>query len=164
MNTFLHAIVIAAWLFSHPVHVTLTSIELVKGTDSLKVYLMMYHDDFLLDYQLAGNQADLTGDVNPSVEQIVDYLNEKVKITLNNKVLKGKLIDMRIRNNEMHLNLLYKSVKKPVTFILSNRIMTELYSDQANMVIVKINGLEEGFKLTPELTERKIIPGKKTDR
>jgi hypothetical protein len=163
MNTFLNALVVAAWLVSHPVHVTLTSIEHVQGTDSLKVYLMMYHDDFLLDYlQWKKNEENHDG-VNPSEDQIVEYVNEKVRLVLNNKVLKGKLSDMSIRNNEMHLNLLYKSEKTPVTLTISNRIMTELYSDQSNLVIIKMNGSEEGFKLSPELTEHTISSGNRSN-
>ena len=41
--------------------------------------------------------------------------------------------------------------------------MTDLYADQSNMVIVKVNDFEEGVKLTSEITEQtfkiKLIKG-----
>jgi hypothetical protein len=32
--------------------------------------------------------------------------------------------------------------------------MTDLHSDQANMIIVRVNDFEEGVKLTPDMTEK----------
>ncbi len=32
--------------------------------------------------------------------------------------------------------------------------MTGLYSDQSNMVIVRVKDFEEGVKLTPDITEK----------
>jgi hypothetical protein len=32
--------------------------------------------------------------------------------------------------------------------------MTELYADQANMMIIRVNDFEEGVKLTPEIREQ----------
>jgi hypothetical protein len=37
---------------------------------------------------------------------------------------------------------------------VKNLIMTGLYNDQANMIIVKINDFEQGVKLTSEATEQ----------
>ena len=79
-----------------------------------------------------------------------NYLNEKVNISVNNKQLKGKLLNLVMANNEISINLLYKTVKKPKTISVSNMIMTGLYNDQANMTMIKIDDFEEGVKLTPE--------------
>ncbi|MGD0340633.1 MAG: DUF6702 family protein [Bacteroidales bacterium] len=48
----LRALTLSIWLFFHPVHVTLTSIDHGSGTDSLKVLVRMFYDDFLRDYKL----------------------------------------------------------------------------------------------------------------
>jgi len=40
---------LSIWLLFHPVHVSFTSIDKEKGNDSLKVFVKMYYDDFLLD-------------------------------------------------------------------------------------------------------------------
>jgi hypothetical protein len=57
-------------------------------------------------------------------------------------------------DNELSVNLIYEGVKKPRIITVKNLIMTGLYTDMANMVIVRINEFEEAVKLTPDNTER----------
>jgi hypothetical protein len=57
-------------------------------------------------------------------------------------------------DNELSINLLYQGDKKPKIISVKNLIMTDLYSDMANMVIVRINEFEEGVKLTPDIYEQ----------
>jgi hypothetical protein len=77
-----------------------------------------------------------------------------VILKVNEKQLSGKLDDMNLSDNEISMNFDFLAVKKPKAFSVKNLIMTGLYSDQSNMIIVKINDLEEGFKLTPDNTEQ----------
>jgi hypothetical protein len=146
------------WILFHPVHVTLTSIDKEKGNDSLKVFVKMYYDDFLLDYYLFDKANDSVknipaGELIPS-NLVNKYISEKVTIIVNNKELKGKLLKLDLTDNEISMNLLYKSAKKPRVLTVRNLIMTELYADQANMMIVRVNDFEEGVKLTPEIREQ----------
>src|SRR4030042_5818066 len=153
----LRALAFSVWFAFHPVHVTLTSIDHVPDTDSLKVFVRMYYDDFLLDYSLSGmtgaeeySQADRTF----PEELMNNYLDEKVNIRVNNKLLKGKLLKLTLADNEISMNLLYSSDKNPRMITVRNLIMTGLYSDQANMTIIRINDFEEGVMLTPLNTEQ----------
>jgi ribosomal protein S24E len=153
----LKSLVISILLVFHPVHVTLTSIDHVHGTDSLKVFVRMYYDDFLLDYSLSGLSG--TGEESQSTETFPEdlmnnYINEKVNIIINNKHLKGKLLNLSLENNEISMDLLYTTDKNPRTITVRNLIMTGLYSDQANMTIIRINDFEEGVMLTPVKTEQ----------
>jgi len=151
----LKTLALSIWFVFHPVHVTLTSIDHVRGTDSLKVFVRMFFDDFLLDYSLSGMAHAET--FSPDHETFPgdlmnNYLNEKVSIIVNNKHLKGKLLNLTLEDNEISMNLLYKSDKKPRTIKVRNLIMTGLYTDQANMMIIRINDFEEGIMLTPVKT------------
>ena len=143
----------------HPVHVTLTSIDHIPDTDSLKVFVRMYYDDFLLDYKLFDKDAtadDFIENQTFPTQLMNKYLDEKVIIYVNNKELKGKLLNLilALPENEISMDLVYKSDKKPITITIRNEIMTGLYNDQANMTIIRINDFEEGVKLTPEKTEQ----------
>ena len=150
----LKTLALSICLFFHPVHVTLTTIDHVTGTDSLKVFVRMYFDDFLRDYRLfdtAGASVNEAYLDKPFPATLMNnYLNEKVNISINNKLLKGKLLNLVMADNEISINLLYKTVKKPKSISVTNMIMTGLYSDQANMTMIKIDDFEEGVKLTPE--------------
>jgi hypothetical protein len=144
------------WLIFHPVHVTLMSIDHIGGTDSLKVFVKMYFDDFLIDYKLFDEKGDiekLKDNQQFPADLMEKYLDEKVNIFVNNKQVKGKLLNLTKADNEISINLLYRSAIKPESITVRNLIMTSLYTDQANMTIIRINDIEEGIKLTPKKTE-----------
>jgi hypothetical protein len=143
--------------FFHPVHVTLTSIDYNQEMNSFNVFVRMYFDDFLRDYLLNGNEIQVKdfSDNNPSsLSAMETYLAEKVILKVNEKQISGKLQDMKLIDNEVSMNMRFKSVKKPETITVKNLIMTGLYNDQSNMIIVKVNDFEEGVKLTSDATEQ----------
>lgn len=142
----------------HPVHVTLTSIDQAPGSDTLKVFFRMYYDDFLVDYRLfdqAFNAREMQGDKVVPDEKLNNYFNERVRIYIDNKLLKGRLTDVSIDDFEICLTLLYRSGKNPGKFKITHEVLTGVYNDQANMIYVNINRYQQALKLTPEhLTEK----------
>jgi hypothetical protein len=150
------------WLIMHPVHVSFTSIDQVADSDSVKVWVKMYNDDFLLDFKLFDHNAviDYSSLSHSFPADMMDkYLDEKVIISVNNKQLEGKLINLAlaVEANEISANLVYQLEIKPEIITVSNKIMTALYEDQANMTILRVRNFEEGVKLTPEKTEQTFI-------
>ena len=146
----------------HPVHVSLTSIEHVPGTDSVKVFVRMYFDDFLLDYKLFDKNVSYNYDTDSQLfpeEMLAKYLAEKLIISVNNKQIEGKLLNrvLTAQENEISANLVFLAVRKPEVIAVRNEIMTGLYDDQANMTIIRVRNFEEGVKLTPEKTEQTFI-------
>jgi hypothetical protein len=148
------------WLMIHPGHVTMTSIDYVQGTDSLKVFCKMEFDDFLKDLQTIDDDRNLYRLFNkqpfPS-DLINQYFNSKVFIYVNKKLLTGKLLSANITDNEINLNLYYRSDKKPKSITIRNLILTGWYTDQTNLMIIRINKIEKGIKLTPLDNEETII-------
>ena len=145
------------WFLFHPVHVTFTSIDYDPEMVTFKVFVRMYFDDFLRDSKLNGNEIqnkDFSDDNPSSINAMEKYLGEKIIIKVNKNQLSGKLENMRLADNEISMNLDYKTAKKPKTITVKNFIMTGLYSDMSNMIIVKVNDFEEGIKLTSYLTEQ----------
>ena len=145
------------WFAFHPVHVTLTSIDYIPETESFKVFVRMYFDDFVLDCKLNGDviqKEGFSGRNSSSIEAVEKYLKDKVVIKVNDKQLSGKLHDMNMIDNEVSMNLEFINGKKPKTVTVKNLIMTGLYNDQSNMIIVKVDDFEEGVKLTSDLTEQ----------
>jgi len=150
-------LLISIWFLMHPVHVTITSIDFVTDPGSYNVFVRMYFDDFLTDSKLNGNvvnSAEFPEGTSASREAIEKYLSQKLIIKVNDKVLSGKLNEMKVADNEISINLQYKGGKRPDTIIVKNLILTDLYADMSNMVIVKVNDFEEGVKLTSDVTEQ----------
>ncbi|HEY5471280.1 MAG TPA: DUF6702 family protein [Bacteroidales bacterium] len=145
------------WFLFHPVHVTFTSIDYVPDMNSFKVFIRMYFDDFQRDCKLNGVEIQDTGFSadNASSKTVIErYLNEVMMISANTKQLSGKLLDMNLADNEISMNMEYSAGKKLKVLTVKNLILTGLYSDQSNMIIVKINDFEEGFKLTSDKMEQ----------
>ncbi len=153
----LRVLFFSLWTIFHPVHVTMTSIDYVPETVSFQVFVRMYFDDFLTDCRMNGAIVleEKFPDGNPaSVEVLEKYINDKIVLKVNDKQLVARLRNVSVADNEISMNLVFNSIKKPKTLTVKNLIMTGLYSDQSNMVIVRINDFEEGVKMTPGLTEK----------
>ena len=154
------ALAISLCLFIHPGHITMTSIDYVQGTDSLKVFCRMEFDDFLKDLQTIDDDRNLyrlfSKQPFPS-DLINQYFNSKVFIYVNNKLLTGKLLSAKITDTEINLDLNYRLAKKPKSITVRNMILTGWYSDQINLMIIRINNFENGIKLTPGHTEETLI-------
>jgi hypothetical protein len=149
----LKILILPILLIFHPVHVTLTSIDQIQGSDSMKVFFRMYYDDFLRDYSLYDPECNLEKlSVNESfpADLIIKYFNDKVHIYVNNKLLTGKVLSENIQDNEIFLKLLYWSDKEPKKIKITNKVLTGLYSDQTNMIFISINKNEQAMRLTPE--------------
>jgi hypothetical protein len=150
-------LLISVWFLLHPVHVTLTSIEFVPDQGRYNIFVRMYFDDFLTDSKLYREEltvGDFSAGNSSSKAAIERYLAAKLIIKVNEKLLSGKLQDMNVAENEISMNLEYAGVKKPKTINVINLIMTSLYSDMSNMVIVRVNDFEEGVKLTSDITQQ----------
>jgi hypothetical protein len=137
----------------HPVHVTLTTIEQVEKSDTMKVFFRMYYDDFLNDYKLFDPHCKVE---KMSVEQQFPadmankYFNDKIHIYVNNKLLTGSLSKITILDNEIFLNLVFRSERYPKKIKIRHQVLIGLYSDQTNMVFININKNEEAMRLTPD--------------
>lgn len=153
----LKTVILSIWLLFHPVHVTITSIDYVSEINSFKVFVRLYFDDFITDCKLSGVEiakSNFSIDNSSSNNIMENYLCDKVRIFADQKLLNCKFVDMKMVDNEVSINMIYKGVNKPESVKVQNYIMTKLYSDQSNMVILTVNDFQEGAKLTPDLTER----------
>jgi hypothetical protein len=148
----LKILAISFCLFIHPGHESMTSIDYVQGTDSLKVTCRMKFADFLKDLQTIDDDRNLRRLFNnqpfPS-DLINQYFNSKVFIYINDKLLIGKLLSANLEDNDIILNLIYRISKKPKSITVRNLILTGWYSDQTNLMIIRISNFEKGVKLNP---------------
>lgn len=156
----LKVLAISFWMILHPGHVTMTSIEYVQGTDSLKVFCRMDFDDFLKDLQTIDDDRNLSRIFSrqPFPEDLINmYINSKLFIHVNKKLLAGKLLSVDQNGNEINMKLIFKTDKKPKRITVKNMMLTGWYSDQENLTIIRIDNFEKGIKLTPHHPEETLI-------
>lgn len=148
-------IILLLWLAIHPVHVTLTSVDHIRGTDSLMVLVKMNYDLFRRDYQTIDDDRDVDRYKDKPFPTIFaySYLQQKIAIYLDNKLLYGKLLNMDVAEEEISLKLLYIMEKKPRKITISNKLLLSLYGDAENFTIVSIGNFEKGIKMTSDNTE-----------
>lgn len=140
----------------HPVHVSITSIDYFSEMRALKVFIRMYFDDFLLDSKSGtiDNTIINFSNLNASSGEAINlYVRENLTISIGKEQLIPKLKDVKLTDNEIDLYLDYPTGEIPDVVTVKNTILNRLYGDQSNMVVLKVNGFEDGFKLTPEMTE-----------
>jgi len=145
------------WFLFHPIHVTMTSIDYVRDKDSFKVFVRMYYDDFILDYRNSINDDqdfDPSGKIDTAIILVSKYLNNKVQIFADDKKLEGRLINIKSADGELTMNFLINNNRRARVFKVKNQILTGLYKDQANLLIFKYDDVEEGVKLTSDMTEK----------
>jgi hypothetical protein len=150
----LKILVLPVLMLFQPAHLTMTSINYIPGTDSLKVLVTLNYDLFLQDYQQTIDD-DLNLHVLRSYESFPadmanHYINSKVVISVNKKLLNGKLLKTNVVNGNIRMNILYRLKKKPKSITVRNTFLTGLYSDVENLTIIKINNFETGIKFTQE--------------
>jgi hypothetical protein len=148
---------ISIWLITHPVHVSLLSIDYAPDQEAFNVFLRIYFDDFLRDAGISETdqkRLSFSGNDPFTKDVIGSYIKSKIRIIVNDKQLSAKLGNYELSDNELKMNLLFDSVRKVNTITVKNLIMTSLYNDQANMIIVRINDFEQGVKLTPDEPEQ----------
>ena len=147
------------WIAAHPVHVSLMSIDYVQERNIFNVFLKVYFDDMLLDSGIEkGDQKKLvfSADDDFTRKVISGYVADRVMLIVNKRQLNAQLVNMDLSDNELRLNLVFGSAGKVNSITVKNLIMTSLYSDQANMIIVKVNDFEEGVRLTSQETEKRF--------
>ena len=142
------------WIGFHPVHVSLTSLDYNPDSGIVSGFVRIYLDDFLVDCSCGVQQEELIAGDKAAVMALNNYLNRKLIISLDYTSVKGEIKNVGINGNEIDIKLHYISRIKPAVIKVSSHIMTDIYDDQANMVIVKVLDYEEGAKLTSEVTEQ----------
>jgi len=145
------------WLATHPVHVSLMSIDYVQDQRLFNMFLRIYFDDFLLDSGMEPedhNHLVFSGNDAFTRKVISDYVNDRIRLRVNNRQIKPELGNMDLSDKELRMNLFFGSVGKVNTITVKNQIMTSIYNDQANMIIIKVNDFEEGARLTADETEK----------
>ena len=151
------ALFFSIFVLAHPVHVTLMSVEYSEKSEAFNVFLKIYADDFLLDYKLLTNDSskiDFSVNKLTAENKLKKYLNEKVQIFAEGKILGQKLVNFVSSDGELKVDLIYSNIKKSRNFLVKNTIMTSLYNDQANLLIFKYGEREEAVKLTSEKQEQ----------
>jgi hypothetical protein len=142
---------------THPVHVTVLNIEFNQVAGKMEMTFRVYKDDMELalfhNYEILSS-LDTAKSGSKPINYLSRYINEKVKIKINNKLV-DSLVFVRTMWDGTNLWIYYsaKTEEKPYSIWLKNGMMMDLYFDQSNMVICGPAGREKAFMLVYDKNE-----------
>lgn len=148
--------IIAGWMSlfafaSHPLHVSLTSIEYSPNAKMLKIAVKVNTEDFEVamahNYEIMLN-LNKKNELKDCDKYINNYFVKALQIILNDK---DKLsLTLSRKETEEESTWLYFDIpcnEQPHKITIKNALLLDTFMEQTNMVILTLNGKEKGFKL-----------------
>ncbi|MCF8374210.1 MAG: hypothetical protein K9H64_21485 [Bacteroidales bacterium] len=142
-----------ATLALHPLHITVTNIDYKKNEGQIDISIKLFKDDFgLVLYQKYKQQIDLENEQKPgeSDSVITRYVEENFKLEIDQQKVKLKLKDKKIDPEAVWLSYIIDIKHTVGELKLENSLLTDLYNDQKNLVIVNFDSRQKGFTLSKE--------------
>ena len=143
----------------HKFYVSVTQIDYVPSKKRIEITSRIFIDD--LEKALTkkfNKKVNLTSTKElPEAEELIkSYLKEKIKVSINKK---SQNIEFLAREVEGDVLILYTKIaisKKINTFEIYNSLLTEVYTDQQNIVHTNINSNKKSILLTNTELRSKI--------
>jgi hypothetical protein len=144
-------ICIALMLQGHPLHVSVTEIEMDDIDGRLEIMIRVFMDDlettFRNDFKMP--ELDILAPSSLSVDQMMEqYLSRHFKITLDNAVQRIQYLGHEEEGEAFIFYLEINNVKKWNTILIQNDIIMDTYRDQSNLVHVTSNSTVKSLRLT----------------
>ena len=152
----LKTFILSLWIFAHAGNVSFLGVECFPEKGIIKVNLNLNYNDFIFDYRLIINDDqsfDLSGKIDTAEILVSKYLENRIQIFADDKMLKGHVTGIESFDGKLKLDLIYNFNKRSKCFKVRNLILTDVKKSQSNLLIFKYNDLEEDVKLTSEKTE-----------
>lgn len=141
----------------HPIHVSVTNMDLDPGRGTVELSVKIYADDFQdLILQKYSVQLRLTEQVNPGekIEAVNRYIAGALQIEINGKPVKDlEFIDSKLNEGAIWLSYRVDSGEKIKSFKVRDTIMLEKFTDQTNLLIVAYDDKQNGYRMNNKNTE-----------
>lgn len=137
----------------HKYYISVTQIDYLQNKQSVQITTRIFIDDLeKLLRERYDETITLTGKNEPNTADlyIERYLNEKIKIKINNKEASLSFIGKEYDVDLVKCYLEIEGVKKIESFEISNEVLFDLYSDQQNIIKTKINSQQKSVILIPQ--------------
>ncbi len=148
-------LLLASWY--HPVHVTITNIDLDPGIGTVDLSVKIFADDFqdliLHNYSV---QLRITEQESPDgqMETVNRYIGEALKLEINGKDTADiRFMDTRLNEEAIWLHYRYEHGDRIRKLKIRNTLMLETFNDQTNLIIISYDQTQNGYRLNNKNTE-----------
>ncbi|MBD3724499.1 MAG: hypothetical protein IE891_06915 [Flavobacteriaceae bacterium] len=155
----LFVVALSSFVGVHKFYVSVTQIDFNQKKSRIEFTTRIFIDDLekALDkkYNTKLNLATKQ-ESEKSKEYIEKYLFEKMSISINNKTRKLVFLGSEYDNDVLICYLKVDCSEKIATLGVYNSILTELFSEQQNIVHTNINSVKKSYLLTQTDKETRI--------
>lgn len=142
-----------AFTGAHEYYVSITQIEYVKEKETVQIISRIFIDDLeKLIRERYDPEVTLASDDEPAKVDfyIEKYLNEKIKFKINNIDIDATFIGKEYEADIVYCYLEIENIESINSFEITNQVLFDLYSEQQNIVRLKINDKNKSFILIKE--------------
>lgn len=155
----LFAVLFLSSFSAHKFYVSVTQIDYVPSKKRIEITSRIFIDDLEKGLNKRFNKkVNLTSTKElPEAEELIkSYLKEKIKISINKKPQNTEFLAREVEGDVLILYTKIAISKKINTFEIYNSLLTEVYSDQQNIVHTNINSNKKSILLTNTELQEKI--------
>jgi hypothetical protein len=140
--------------------VAVTQMDLVPQKKRVEITSRIFIDDFekALTKKFKQKPNITTSNELPEAEEwIKQYITEKIKVSINKKPQRIEYLAKEIEGDVIIIYTKIAISKKINTFEIFNSLLTDVYSEQQNIVHVNINSNKNSFLFTNSDAQQKIV-------
>ncbi|MBU2927497.1 peptidase E [Winogradskyella psychrotolerans] len=137
---------------SHEYYVSVTEVEYAEEQQALQIISQIFIDDFetLLRKRYDESITLATEDELEMVDTYMSrYVSDKLKIVINGEDVNFKFIGKEYRDDIAYCYLEIENVSNIKYIEVTNQILFDAFSDQQNIVRLKLQGKNKSFLLVP---------------
>jgi len=145
----------SAWL--HPVHVSVTNLDLDPVRGKVELSVKIFADDFQdLILHKYGVQLNIIEQEDPGdkIAAVNEYMQEALQLVFNgNETADLQFVDAKLNEEAIWLFYRYEHHGKIRKVDIVNRVMLEKFNNQTNLMIVTYNEKQNGYRLDNKTTD-----------
>ena len=143
---------------AHPLHLSITNITYENG--KLKISMKTFRDDWEVGYfHYHSKPIDFSDPTNRDLPWFEDYLNLRFSLSFseNEPGLKLELIHVELEEDAMRIEMQTELPFKPNSLYIYNALLTDIYPDQTNLVIIGFEKRETGIKFDVKKQTAEVV-------
>jgi hypothetical protein len=143
----------------HKFYVSVTQVDYLPAKKRIEITSRIFIDDLekaLTKKHKRKLNISASNELPEAEQWIVSYINEKIKISINNKPQKIEYLAKDIEGDVIIIYSKIANSKKINTFEIYNSLLTETFQDQQNIVHTNIKGNKKSFLMTNTEFQEKI--------
>ena len=145
-------------LLIHPIYISSTNV--VINDDKLEIKVKLFRDDLedgLRDFHGFSISIDSPNKIEKKKNLIDQYINDKLTLIINNEKIIFFIKDYSLINDVLEVYFIQNFTKKIKDIRITNQLLTEVYSEQSNIMFLDIFGKKYYDNFTASKTEKALL-------